>query len=321
MHASIFPHLRRLAGAVLMGIAASAAAQATRIVVPGPPGGFADITVRLIGERLQKDLGTPVVIEHKPGAGGTVGLDYLRNQRADGLTLGMINLSAAANESIVRRKSFALMSDFESIGQYAWLANILIVHPAQPGASLGAFIAALKARANTNYSSGGVGSPAHLASELFRSRTGVALTHVPYKGAPPAVTAVVAGEVAFMFGTASAAIAQVRGERVRALAVTTSERLRQIPDVPTLAEAGLSDFNITDWVGLVAPRGTPFETRERVHRAFAAAFADPAIRERLREATILPAAAPLGPADFNVFLRAEIDKWAKVVREANISQD
>ncbi len=318
---STLRQLAWIAGAALACGVSAAQAQATRIVVPGPPGGFADIVVRLISERLQKELGTPVVIEHKPGAGGTVGLDYLRNTRPDGLTLGMINLSAAANESIIRKKSFGILADFETVGQYAWLANILILHPSHDAANVAAFAAALKQRPNTAFSSGGVGSPGHLAGELFRMRTGAPLTHVPYKGAPPAVTAVVAGEVAFMFATASSAIAQVKGERVRAMAVTTSERLRQIPQVPTLAEAGFSDFNITDWVGLVVPRGTPQETRERLHRAFAAAFADAEAQERLREATILPAAKPLGPAEFAGFLRAEVDKWARVVREANIVQD
>jgi tripartite-type tricarboxylate transporter receptor subunit TctC len=164
-----------------------------------------------------------------------------------------------------------------------------------------------------------VGSPAHLVTELFRGRTGLALIHVPYKGAPPAVTSVLAGETAFMFATASAAIGQVRGGKVRALAVTTAERLAQLPEVPTLAEAGFADFNVTDWAGLVAPKGTPPEARDRLHRAFQGAFADPEVARKLREATILPAAKALGPAEFGGFLRAEVEKWAKVVREAGIA--
>ena len=314
---------RRLGACCLLWAIASpaATAQVTRVVVPSPPGGFADIAVRLIAERLQKELGGGVIIEHKPGAGGTVGLDYLRNARPDGGTVGMINLSATANETINVRKTFSILADFEPVGHYAWLANILIVNPRQTAGDLAAYVSVLKQRANTDYSSGGVGSPGHLAGEVFRSRIGAKLTHIPYKGAPPAVTAVVSGEVAFMFATASSAIAQVKGERVRALAVTTPERLRQLPEVPTLAEAGLADFNITDWVGLVAPKGTPAETRERLHTAFAAAFADAPTRERLRDATIHATQKPLGPAEFGAFLRADVDKWAKVVREANITQE
>jgi tripartite-type tricarboxylate transporter receptor subunit TctC len=310
-----------LAACALCAAAAPhALAQTTRIVVPGPPGGFADITVRLASERLQQGLGT-VVIEHRPGAGGTVGLEYLRNTAPDGATIGMINLSAAANESIVKGKSFELLRDFEPVGQYAWLANVLIVNASLGADKVAALLDALRKQGQANYSSGGVGSPGHLTGELFRMRTKLALTHVPYKGAPPAVTAVVAGEVALMFATASSAIGQVRGGKLRALAVTTSERLRQLPDVPTLAEAGLGDINVTDWVGLVVPKGTPPEARERIHRAFSAAFADAEVQDKLRNATILPLAKPLGPAEFGAFLRSEIDKWAKVVREAGISQN
>lgn len=314
------PFRAALAVSLLAAAAAPAAlAQATRIVVPGPPGGFADIAVRLTSERLQQALGTPVVIEHKPGAGGTVGLEYLRNQKPDGATLAMINLSAAANETLVKGKSWNLLTDFEPVGQYAWLANVLIVHPSVPGDSLRAMVDGLKAKGGASYASGGVGSPAHLVTELFRGRSGLALTHVPYKGAPPAVTSVVAGETAFMFGTASAAIGQVRGGKVKALAVTTAERLAQLPDVPTLAEAGYGDMNVTDWAGLVTPKGTPPEARDRIHRAFAAAFADPEAMKRLREATILPLPKATGGAEFGAFLKSEVDKWAKVIREAGIT--
>jgi tripartite-type tricarboxylate transporter receptor subunit TctC len=302
----------------LCALASAASAQATRIVVPGPPGGFADIAVRLTSDRLQRSLGTTVVIDHRPGAGGTVGLEYLRSAKPDGATLGMINLSAAANETLVKGKSYGLLEDFDPVGQYAWLANVLIVHPSVPGDTLAALVEGLKKGGGANFSSGGVGSPGHLVGELFRIRSGVRLTHVPYKGAPPAVAAVVSGEVALMFATASAAIGQIRGGRVRALAVTTGERLAQLPEVPTLAQAGLSELNVTDWVAIVVPRGTAMETRERLHWAFQGAFADPESASRLREATILPAARALGPAEAGAFLKAEVEKWARVVRESGI---
>lgn len=308
-----------LVSGLLASAATAALAQALRVVVPGPPGGFADIAVRLTQDRLQQALGGPVVIEHKPGAGGTVGLEFLRNQKPDGTTIAMINLSAVANETLVKGKSWSLLSDFEPVGHYAWLANVLIVHPSVPGDTLRAMVDGLKTKGGASYASGGVGSPAHLVTELFRGRTGLALTHIPYKGAPPAVTSVVAGETAFMFGTASAAIGQVRGGKVKALAVTTAERLSQLADVPTLAEAGFNDMDVTDWAGLVAPRGTPPEARERIHRAFAGAFADPDAVKRLREATIVPLPKATGGAEFGAFLKAEVDKWAKVIREAGIT--
>jgi tripartite-type tricarboxylate transporter receptor subunit TctC len=313
--------LARIAsGAAALALAMPALAQATRVVVPGPPGGFADIIVRVASEPLQVSLGNPVVIEHRPGAGGVVGLEFLKNARPDGATVAMINLSAAANETLVKGKSYALLADFEPVGKYAWLANVLIVNPALGVDSVAALLETLKRQGRASFSSGGVGSPGHLTGELFRARTGLALTHVPYKGAPPAVTAVMAGEVALMFATASSAIGQVRGGKLRALAVTTSERLGQLPEVPTLAEAGLGGINVTDWAGLVAPKGTPPEARERVHRAFATAFTDPGVQERLRGATVLPLAKPLDAREFGAFLQAEIDKWGKVVREAGIAQ-
>ncbi|MCC6211828.1 MAG: tripartite tricarboxylate transporter substrate binding protein [Burkholderiales bacterium] len=303
----------------LAAAAPAVLAQATRVVVPGPPGGFADIAVRLIAERLQRELGGPVVIEHKPGAGGTVALEFLRNARPDGATVAMINLSAAANETLVKGKAWTLLGDFEPIGQYAWLANVLIVNPSAPGADLAGLVEALRRLPAVSYASGGVGSPGHLIGELFRLRAGVAMTHVPYKGAPPAVTSVLAGETVLMFATASSALGQVRGGRVRALAVTVGERLPQLPEVPTLAEAGYPDLNVTDWAGMLAPRATPQEARERLNRAFTAAFADPAVAAKLREATIVPARKPLGPAEFTAFLRAEIEKWAKAARDAGIA--
>ena len=311
--------LAGLAALVLALAAQAAAAQAVRIVVPGPPGGFADIAVRITADRLQQGLGAPVVIEHRPGAGGTVGLEYLKGARPDGTTIAMINLSPTVNESLVKGKSYALLADFEPVGQYAWLANVLIVNPSIAATSVPQLVEVLKAKGGAHYASGGVGSPGHLVGEMFRLRTGVPLTHVPYKGAPPAVTSVVAGETVLMFATASSAIAPIRGGQVRALAVTVRERMGQLPDVPTLAEAGFGDFNVTDWAGILAPKGTPPEARERIHRAFVAAFADADAQERLRNATILPMAQPLGSAEFADFLKREVDKWAKVVSEAKIS--
>jgi len=310
-----------IVGLCAFGILSGAYAQTTRVIVPGPPGGFADVALRLTSDHLRRSLGTAIVIDHRPGAGGAVALDILKDARADGATLGMINLSAAANETLLKKKSFALLTDFDPVGHYAWLANLLIVHPSVPAKNVAALIAAVGRRTDTNYSSGGVGSPGHLIGELFKLRTGLKLTHVAYKGAPPAVTAVLAGEVTLMFATASSAIGQIQSGRLRALAVTTSERLRQLPDVPTLTEAGLRDLNVTDWVGLLVPRGVAAQTRGRLHQAFAAAFADAENQDRLRNATILPAGNPLAPDAFGGFLRAEIEQWGRVIKTARIAQE
>jgi tripartite-type tricarboxylate transporter receptor subunit TctC len=303
-------------------LAPSAFAQAvTRIVIGGPPGGLFDNVLRPVTEGLEKQLGTPVVLEHKPGAGGTLAAEALKAAKPDGFTIGAINVSTAANETIVKGKTYRLLADFEPVGLYVWPANVLIVHPSLQITTLQALVERLKAGRDTPYASGGVGSPGHLAGELFKMRTATSLVHVPYKGAPPAVTAVVAGEVAMMFATATSAIGQVTAGRVHALAVTTAERLPQLPDVPTIAEAGLGDLNVADWFGIITPKGVPPDARERLHRALAAAFSDAQAVERLRSATLVPASQPLGPGAFGAFLANEVAKWEKVVRSAGISQN
>ncbi|MFO1303464.1 MAG: tripartite tricarboxylate transporter substrate binding protein [Burkholderiales bacterium] len=315
--------MRTAAFAVALAAACAAHAQpVVKVVVNGPPGGLFDIVLRAISERLDKELGATVVIDNKPGAGGAVALGVVKNAKPDGLTLGMINVTAAASETILRNKDYNLLTDFEPIGLYAFPANVLIVNPGIPATTVPQLVEMLqKSGEGVSYSSGGVGSPGQLAGEMFKSRTGARAVHVPYKGAPPAVLAVVTGEVAYMFATASSAVGQINAQKVRALAVTTQERLPALPDVPTLAEAGLVDFKVTDWVGFVAPKGTPPAVRDRLHAALAAAFADPVARDRLVKATFIPAAKPLSPQEFATFLRAEVTKWGKVAKEANIQQD
>lgn len=320
--ATCWQGIGRIAAAAALALTAAAHAQpVTKIVVGGPPGGLFDIAIRNISERLERGLGSTIVIDNKPGAGGAVAVEFVKNAKPDGLTVGMINVAAAANETIIRNKGYDLLADLEPVGMYAYPTNILIVHPSITATTVPALVAELKVRGTVNYSSGGVGSPGHLAGEMFKARTGVPATHIPYKGAPPAVLAVVAGEVSYMFATASTAIGQIGPGKVRAIAVTTSERLPQLPDVPTMTQAGLADFNVSDWVGFVLPKGASAATRDKLHAALRDAFTDADARERLRKATFVPVGQPLGPSEFGVFLRAEVDKWAKVVRDANIKQD
>lgn len=317
----------RRSSQVLFGVACAAvsavfalpaSAQNVRIVVGGPPGGNTDIVARLVAARMGQATGSNVVVENRPGAGGTVAAEAVRNARPDGTTIGLITASNAANETLQTKKSFSLADDLETVGLYAWLANVLIVHPSLGAGSVNDLIGVLKSRAATNYSSGGIGSPGHLAGETFRRRTGVAMTHVPYKGAPPAVLAVVSNEVSLMFATASAALPQIEGGTVRALAVTSPERLSALSRVPTFAEAGLGGFDVRDWAGFVVPKGTPAETRDRLHRAFAAAFGDAGLRKRFEENTMIVANPALDPAAFREFLLRDIAKWAATIKDAGI---
>jgi len=318
----MFGRVRVASAAALLAGALTAFAQApvTRIVVGGPAGGNTDIAARLVADKLAQSLGGPVVIENKPGAGGVVAAEFVKNAKPDGTTIALVTASNAANETIMKSKSYSLVADLEPVGLYAWLANVLIVAPSVKAGSLQELIAELKGKP-TNYASGGIGSPGHLSGETFRLRTGLPLTHVPYKGAPPAVLSVVTGETAFMFATASAALPQIKGGKVRALAVTSSARLSELADVPTLAEAGLGTIDVRDWVGFVVPKGTPKETRDRLHRAFAEAFGDPGVRERLQRSTMLAATPSLDPEAFRSFLAEDVAKWARTVREAGITQE
>ena len=297
---------------------AGAQPAATRIVVGGPGGGNTDIAARLVAEKLAQSLGTTVIVENKPGAGGVVAAEYVKNAKPDGTTIGLVTASNAANETIMKSKSYSLVADLEPVGLYAWLANVLIVTPSLKARSVDELATELKSMTAANYSSGGVGSPGHLSGETFRLRTGVSMTHVPYKGAPPAVLAVVTGETSLMFATASAALPQIAAGKVRALAVTSASRLAELPHVPTFAEAGLSGFDVRDWVGFVVPKGTPTAIRDRLHRAFAEAFGDAAVRERLEKNTMLSAAPPLGPDAFRAFLAEDVAKWARTVQQAAI---
>lgn len=299
-----------------------AAQPVMQIVVGGPPGGLFDIALRIVSERLGRELGKTIVVDNKPGAGTAVALAFAKNAKPDGLTAVMINVSAAANESIIKNRGYNLLADFVPVGLYVYPANILIANPALGVDSVKGLVEAIQKRGGSaNYSSGGIGSPGHLAGEMFKARFGLRATHVPYKGAPPAVLAVAQGDVDYMFATASSAAGQIAAGKVRALAVTTAERLPQFSSVPTMAEAGLSDFKVSDWVGFLLPKGTPTSVRDKLHAALVAAFTDAENVERLRKATFIPSASPLGPIEFEAFLRSEIDKWAKIVTEAKISSE
>jgi len=308
-----------LAAALLLPL--SVASQTPlRIVVGGPPGGNADIAARLASDRISQLLGTPVVVENRPGAGGVIAAEFVKNQKPDGTVVGLITASNAANETL-SKKAYSLTADLDTLGLYAWLANVLIVTPSIPAKSVTELVTVIKARPKTDYASGGIGSPGHLSGETFKLRTGVAMNHIPYKGAPPAVLAVVTGETALMFATASAALPQIKAGKVQALAVTSASRLSELPEVPTLVEAGMGAIDVQDWAGYIVPKGTPAEVKQKLHQAFAAAYADPEVRKKLEQNTMLSAQPPLGPEAFGAFLAKDVAKWEKTIREANIKAE
>ena len=292
-----------------------------RIIVPSPPGDGSDLMARAIGERLTQAWGQPVVVDNRQGAGGRVGTEAAVKSPPDGYTLIMGNAgSHGINAALYRDLGYDLERDFAPITQVMRAPNVLVINPALPAQNVRELIALFKANPGKySYGSGGNGSSAHFSAELFKTMAGVDVVHVPYKGATPALTDVIGGQVAMFMGNLPPAIGHIRNGRVRALAVTTAQRSALVPDVPTVAESGLPGFETVAWFGLFAPAGTPREIVDRVRAEVARIVQLPEIRERI--ATL--GGEPVGntPEQFAAIVRSDIAKWKQVAKAANISAD
>ena len=311
-----------LVGASALALAGGARAQsypskAIRLVVPYSPGGGADTTARLIAPKLQEALGETVVVETRPGAGGVIGDETVAKAAPDGHTLLIGAFAHAVNPSLLPKMPFRTPEDFAPISLLVTVPELLVITPSHPAKTVADLVAMAKAQpGKLFYASSGNGSAQHLAAELFKLRTGTDIGHVPYKGGGLAVADVAAGHVPFYFGNMSAALPQARGNRVRALAVTSAERSPAAPDVPTLAEAGVKDCEISEWNALLAPAGTPAAVLERLHAEVAKIMRMADMKEKF--ADLGATAIGSTPAEFAAFLRAEMTKWAEVVKAANI---
>ena len=311
-----------LLGAAVLAVQGRASAQnypskPIRIVVPYPPGGGADTTARLIGPKLQEVLGETVVVDNRPGAGGMIGDDTVAKAAPDGHTLLLGAFAHAVNPALYPKMPFKTPDDFAPISLLVTVPELLVITPSHPAKSVAELVAMAKAEpGKLLYASSGNGTAQHLAAELFRLRTGIDIGHVPYKGGGLAVADVAAGHVPFYFGNMTAALPQARAGRVRALAVTSAERSPAAPDVPTIAEAGVKDCEISEWNGLLAPAGTPAAVIARLHEEMAKIMRMSDIREKFADL----GATPIGstPQELATFIRAEMVKWAEVVKAANI---
>lgn len=291
-----------------------------RWIVPSAPGDGSDITARLLGERVGRALGQPVVIDNKPGAGGVLGSDLAARSPADGYTMIVGNAgSHGINAAIYGRLSYDVVRDFAPVALICTAPNVMIVSPATKARSVAEFVA--YARANPgrlNYASGGIGSSAHMSAELFKSLTGTEMTHVPYKGSAPAVAALLADEVSVMIGNLPPWTAHLKAGKVRALAVTTAARYPALPEVPAMAES-LPGFETVAWFAVFAPAGTPRPVIERMNREINAALAQPEVRERL--ATSGCDAAPGTPEALGARVAGDVARWKKLAAEKNIRAD
>jgi tripartite-type tricarboxylate transporter receptor subunit TctC len=292
-----------------------------RFVVPYPAGGPLDTVARLLGQKVSESTRQPVIVDNKPGAGGNIGADAVAKAPADGHTILMGAVAThAINPTLYASIPYDAARDFIPVTQVASTPNVLVVNPAVPATNVREFIAYAKANpGKLNFGSGSTGSAGHLAGELFKTMAGVEMTHVPYKGAAPAMTDLIGGQIQLMFDNLASSLAQVRAGKVRALAVTTAKRSALAPELPTIAESGLPGFDISTWFGVFVPAGTPRDVVDRLHGEFTRALAAADVREKMLNLGAEPAGSR--PEEFAAYIRAEADKYARVVRASGAKAD
>jgi len=292
-----------------------------RIIVPFPPGGPADALARIVGDKVGQSLGQPFVIENKPGAGGNIGMEQGARATPDGYTLTLApagNLTIAP--SLYSKLPYDPAKDYAPITVLANVPNILITATTVPARTLRDLITLAKARPGTlNFASPGNGSGAHLAGELFKSMAGIDIVHVPFNGVGPAMNAILAGNVQIFFAQSSAALPYIRSGKVTALGVASAKRIASAPELPTIAEAGLPDFEVTSWYALVAPAGTPSGIIDKLNAEMVKALASADVRERL--AALGVEAVGNTPSEFAAMQKTETARWAKLAKEANLRLD
>lgn len=313
-----------VAAALLPAVAIHAAdypTKSVRMVIAFSPGGPSDILSRLIGGKLSERMGQPFVFDNRPGAGGNVAGEIVATSPADGHTIMIANNSVlAANISLYRKMTFNPSKDLVPVVWVASQPNILAVHPSIPAKSVKELVAHLKANpGKLNYASSGSGAAAHLAAELFKSMTGTDMVHIPFKGAAPAITDVLAGRSQMIFATALSVKAHLDANRLRPLGVTTLERMKTMPQLPTIAESGVPGFEASTWHGMVAVAGTPRAVQAKLNSEVNAVLKDPQVNKFLvGQGAIVRG----GTAEqFAAHIKAEIPKWAKVIKDSGARAD
>jgi len=292
-----------------------------RLVAPSAPGDAPDVIARLVAEKLSTALGQPVVVDNKPGAGGVVGSEFVAKAPADGYTLIMGNAgSHGINAAVYAKLPYDIQRDFAPVSQVAVAPNIFIVNPTVPANTIQEFIAyAKKKPGQLNYASGGNGSSSHMSMELLKTMGGIDVAHVPYKGSTPALTDLIGGQASIMVVNLPPALPHVKSGRLRALAVTTKARSPLLPDVPTVAESGLPNFETVAWFGVFAPSATPREIVARLSTEIAKIAKSPEMQERL----IALGAEPVGgsPEEFAAIIARDIAKWTTLAKSVGIRVD
>jgi tripartite-type tricarboxylate transporter receptor subunit TctC len=288
-----------------------------RVIIPFGAGGPTDVFTRALAEELRKSLGQPLVSENRPGAGTVIGTEVASKAAPDGYTLLMISATQTVNETLIPNKNYQLMRDFVPVAQLFHSELVMVVPPSLGVKTVKEFIALAKAKpGQLNYASSGIGSNYHMAAELLKNLTGIDIVHVPYRGSTGARTDILAGQVQMMFDSVPTMAPFIQAGKVIALGTSGTTRSANLPDVPTLAEAGVPGYEATIWIGMMAPKSTPQAIVERLNGAINAILTNPAIRESWTKQDAKP--DPMTPAQFGEHIQAEIAKWAKLIKANNI---
>jgi len=302
------------------GTAQAYPSKAIRIVVPFPAGGTSDILSRAVGQKLSEEWKQPVIIDNRPGASANIGAEIVVKSPPDGYTLLLASTIHTINPSLYSKLAYDPVRDFAPVTLIAATSQILAVHPSLPVKNVKELVAYAKKRpGQINYSSAGNGSQPHLTAELFKARTGIDIVHVPYKGAPPAMNDLLAGHVALSFATAPSAVPHAKTGKLRALAVSTAKRISALPDVPTIDESGVPGFEASGANGLVGPAGMPAPVVEKLNAAVIRIVREPAMSRFLSEQGADPYTTT--PAEYAAYIKAEVAKWAKAVKDSGARVD
>jgi tripartite-type tricarboxylate transporter receptor subunit TctC len=313
---------KTLLTAALLALSLGALAQTypskpIRIVVPYPPGGFNDTLGRTLAAKFTEAWGQPAVVENKPGGNTLIGNDFVAKSAPDGYTLLVVAFPFSVVPSLFKTMPYDTLRDFSPVILAATSPNLLVVHPSLPVSTVGELIAMAKAKPGTlSYASTGNGSSNHISMELFKSLAGVNIVHIPYKGSGPAVSDLLGGQVQLMFDNTPNVLPHVKAGKLRALGSSGTKRSALTPDVPTVAEAGVAGYEVTVWFGLVAPAGTPREVIQKLNAEVTRILAMPDVRERFLAQGVEPVGST--PEQFGEHIRAQMSKWAQVVKDAGV---
>ena len=291
-----------------------------RIIVPFAAGGSADVYARFLAQRLPDQLGQPVVVENRPGAGAVIGTDLVAKAPPDGYTLLLMSNTHTVNETLVANKPYNLSRDFVAVAPINYSDLIFVAHPSVPANNVRELIKLGKERpGKLNYASSGTGTPYHMAGELFKAMSGVYLVHIPYKGSSGARTDVIGGQVDLMFDAVTTMVEQVKSGKVKAIATTGKQRSSVLPDVPTVHESGVPNYEATIWLGVLAPKGTPAAVVTRLNEAITRITSQADVQQAWAKQGAI--AMVMNPAAFDKYVHEDVDKWARLIKSANIKSD